>query len=105
MSSPGHGGPRPNSGRKPKVIHQVILRETQPGRYEQIADATDADLTPLAVMMENMKFFHRKAGELMAVIMQSADAHQGRGDGRPGASAQGHGRPAAHAGDGADVRT
>ena len=51
----GWGGPRPNSGRKPaKVIHQVILRETQPGRYEQIADATDADLTPLAVMMENM---------------------------------------------------
>ena len=34
-----------------------------------IAEATDADLTPLAVMQANMEFFHRKAGELMAVIM------------------------------------
>jgi len=47
----------------------VILRETQPGRYEQIAAATDADLAPLAVMQANMEFFHRKAAELMAVIM------------------------------------
>ena len=65
-----NGGVRPGAGRKPaKVIHQLILRETQPGRFEQIANATDEDLTPLAVMAENMRFFHRKAGELMAVIL------------------------------------
>ena len=65
------GGTRPGAGRKPeKIVHQIILRETQPGRFEQIAEATDEDLTPLAVMQDNMAFFHRKAGELMAVIMQ-----------------------------------
>ena len=65
------GGKRPGAGRKPeKIVHQIILRETQPGRFEQIAEATDEDLTPLAVMQDNMAFFHRKAGELMAVIMQ-----------------------------------
>ena len=47
----GHGGPRPGAGRKPtKVEHVILLRETQPNRYEAISEATDADLTPLAVM-------------------------------------------------------
>ena len=37
----GWGGPRPGAGRKPtKVMHAILLRETQPGRFEPIADAS-----------------------------------------------------------------
>ena len=64
------GGKRPGAGSKAgKVKHVMVLRETQPGRYEQIEEATDADLTPLAVMADNMGFFHGARRELMAVIM------------------------------------
>ena len=64
------GGARPNAGRKPmKVEHTIVLRETQPGRFEAITEATDADLTPLAVMHDNMAFFRRKAREVLATIM------------------------------------
>ena len=49
--------------------HVILLRETQPNRYEAISEATDADLTPLAVMQANMEFFHRRAAEVMATIM------------------------------------
>ena len=38
-------------------------------RFEQIAEATPVDLTPLAVMHANMSFFHTKARELLATIM------------------------------------
>ena len=49
--------------------HAILLRETQPGRYEAIAKATDEDLTPIAVMQANMEFFHTRAAQLLATIM------------------------------------
>ena len=66
----GWGGPRPKfAGSRPRCSTKIILRETQPGRFEQIAQATPADLTPLAVMHDNMRFFRTKARELLAAIM------------------------------------
>ena len=48
--------------------HVILLRETQPNRFEAIAEVTDADLRPLAVMHANMEFFHRRAAEVIATI-------------------------------------
>lgn len=62
------GSPRPNAGRKPiHVEHALMLRETQPLRYEILRQAGDLDA--LEVMRENMHFFHIRAAEVLATIM------------------------------------
>ena len=63
-----HGGPRPGNGRKSiSADHEIVLRETQPLRYEMLRQAGDLDA--LEVMRENMHFFHIRAAEVLATIM------------------------------------
>ena len=46
--------------------HQLVLRDTQPHRFEAYERG---QLSALDVMRDNMEFFHHRAAELLATIM------------------------------------
>lgn len=59
--SSGHGGPRKGAGRKAGAATK---------KTREIADKAAADgVTPLEVMLENMRFAHGEAGVLLAGLL------------------------------------
>lgn len=65
-SNGGRGGARPGAGRK---------KGAATTRTREIADraVSDGSLTPLEVMLENMRFAHQEAGGILARILLTVD--------------------------------
>jgi hypothetical protein len=58
------GGHRPGAGRKPGSVN-ALTEKTR----EIIERAAAEGILPLQVMLDNMRFYHREAGELVAKLI------------------------------------